>query len=132
MTPAALAALAMVLAADPLTTRIGEANSAAQALQGPLDGAWTLRDAAGRVLYVFQMSDPPGSRCPTHGAWRDGSGGSGHADFALIGQRRLRIRIEGATLATTFAKRGGAWRGRLAGHGAVSLTRGLAASRPPV
>ncbi len=47
---AVLAAALIVLAAsDPLTTRIEDSAAAAQALQGRLDGAWTLRDGAGQV-----------------------------------------------------------------------------------
>ena len=133
MISALLAALAFTLAADPLTTRIGESNAAAEALQGPLDGAWTLRDGAERVLYVFQMSDPPGSKGVAHGACRDGAGAIGQAEFTLIVRNVLRVRIEGAASGITFTESGGVWRGRrLGAYGAVILTHGLAASRPPV
>jgi hypothetical protein len=117
--------------ADPLTERIQDSALAAQALQGQFDGGWTLHDRAGRVLFVFQMSDPPGSTGPAQGAWRDAAGGMGRVDFIAEGPRRLRIAIDGAP-PFTFERRAGLWRGVLAGHGAVTLTRGLATPPPPV
>ncbi len=125
------ALLAGISHADPLTDRIAQSAVAAQALQGPLDGAWALRARAGRVLFVFQMSDPPGSVGPVQGAWRDEAGGMGSAEFIAEGPRRLRIAIDGAP-PFTVGRRAGLWRGVLAGHGAVTLTRSLATDRPPV
>lgn len=120
--------------ADPLTDRIADSAAAAQGLQGPLDGAWTLRDHAGAVLFVFQMSDPPGSGGPVEGAWRDGAGRIGTAEFIADGRRRLRIVVEGAgaTNLVLVERSGGGWRGALPGRGVVTLTRGLATPPPPV
>jgi hypothetical protein len=131
VTPLLVAATIALVATDPLTTRIEESAAAAQAVQGPLDGAWTLRARAGRVLFVFQMSDPPGSVGPVQGAWRDEAGGMGIVEFIAEGPRRLRIAIDGAP-PFTVGRRAGLWRGVLAGHGAVTLTRSLATDRPPV
>jgi hypothetical protein len=123
--------LAGVSYADPLTDRIADSAAAAQALQGPFDGAWTLRDRAGRVVFTFQMSDPPGSAGPAQGAWRDEAGGMGSAEFIAEEPRRLRIATDGAP-PFTVERRVGIWRGVLPGHGVVTLTRSLASNRPPV
>ncbi len=76
--------------------RIAAAMAAAQNLQGPLDGAWVICDAAGRPLYQFQIVDPAGGHGPLTGAWRDGSGGGGAGFIA-------RIRRIGRTLRLEFA-----------------------------
>ncbi len=131
MIGALAAAMIALIASDPLTTRIEESAVAAQALHGPFDGAWTLRDRTGLALFTFQMSDPPGSLGPVHGAWLDDAGGMGIVEFIAEGPRRLRIAIDGAP-PFTVGRRAGLWRGVLAGHGAVTLTRSLATDRPPV
>lgn len=51
-------------------SRVRGSIAAAQGLQGPLDGAWSLTDAAGTRLYAFQMVDPGGGY-GLEGAWRD-------------------------------------------------------------
>lgn len=48
--------------------RLRASFSSAQGLQGPLDGAWTLRGADGAVLYTLQMVD---NGLALEGAWRD-------------------------------------------------------------
>ena len=67
--------LAAILAAGVLATpvpdvgnRIAAATQSAQALQGPLDGAWTLRDTSGRRLFDLQLIDNGET---IGGAWRD-------------------------------------------------------------
>lgn len=55
-----LATIAM--AQDAVGTRIAQAATAAQRLQGPLDGRWMLGDGRGRILYVFEIGDPPTGR----------------------------------------------------------------------
>ena len=119
--------------ADPLTDRIAQSAVAAQALQGPFDGAWTLRDGSG-VLFTFQMSDPPGATGTVEGAWRDGGGRVGAAQFVPTDRLRLQLVIDDAPpmifILTSTTR--GAWRGFLPGHGVVTLTRGLATPRPPV
>jgi hypothetical protein len=49
--------------------RLRASAEAAQRLQGPLDGAWTLRDRRGRRLFALQITDPAGGG-PLAGAWR--------------------------------------------------------------
>ena len=51
--------------------RIAAAVTAEQRLQGPLDGAWLLADAAGPPLFRLQIVDPAGRQGPLTGAWRD-------------------------------------------------------------
>jgi len=76
---------------DAREAAVKSAYAAAQARRGALDGRWRLSAADGRVLYIFQLSDPgpipdPRSSTPSvpviEGAWRDpghasGDGGSG-------------------------------------------------------
>jgi hypothetical protein len=69
---ALLAALAGPAAPPPpVDVRIHEAATAAEALHGPLDGAWTLRDRQGHVLYLMELADPVGAGHDLQGAWRD-------------------------------------------------------------
>jgi hypothetical protein len=49
--------------------RIAAGAAAAQALQGPLDGAWTLYDARRRPILKLQITDPAGGGA-LEGAWR--------------------------------------------------------------
>jgi len=57
-------------AAEPLGARLREAARAAEGLQGPLDGGWTLVSRGGARLYDFQIAQPSSS-APARGAWRD-------------------------------------------------------------
>ena len=86
--------------------RIGAAMGAEQSLQGPLDGGWTLIDAAGRPLYRFELVDPAGRRGPLTGAWRDMAAAAG----LIAGVRR-----RGRTLRLDFTPAGGL-------HATVRLT----------
>jgi len=67
-------AVALGLAVTPeaadLTGRMRESASAAQALQGPLDGTWVLDDSHRRPLFVLQITDQAGGAGPLAGAWR--------------------------------------------------------------
>ena len=78
-----LAALLLSAAppADPVGARIAASAEAAQALQGPLDGAWALRDRRGRTLWMLQIVDPVGGGPPA-AAWREprNGGASGSVD----------------------------------------------------
>ena len=72
---AALLALGLGAAPPPdpglaIGQRLGESAVAAQGLQGPLDGNWTLKDSEGRPLLILELSDPPGGDGPPQGAWR--------------------------------------------------------------
>lgn len=49
--------------------RLRSSFASAQGLQGPLDGAWTLRGGEGTALYSLQMVDS--GLTPPEGAWRD-------------------------------------------------------------
>lgn len=52
-----------------LDDRIRASAAAAQGLQGPMDGGWTVRSSDGRALFGLQFSDPVGGSL--EGAWRD-------------------------------------------------------------
>lgn len=69
---------------NAIDDRIREAAAAAEALQGPLDGAWTLVAASGQPLYAFQFVDKPGGLDPPEGVWRDLRRPSGPGDIGLI------------------------------------------------
>lgn len=51
--------------------RIKGSIAAAQGLQGPLDGGWTVQAADGAALYALQLVDPASGNGPLVGAWRD-------------------------------------------------------------
>jgi len=97
--------------------RIGAAMAAEQSLQGPLDGGWTLRDAAGRPLYGFELADPAGGQGPLTGAWRDPGGAAGVIIDARRDGRRLRIAFAtagGRPTALRLTERSpGLWTGRM-------------------
>jgi hypothetical protein len=69
-----LAALALAAAppppTGPLSERIRASAATAEALQGPLDGTWTLYDTHRRGLYELQISDPAGGFGPLDAGWR--------------------------------------------------------------
>ena len=120
---AALAAL-LVAATPPLDVdaRIRASDQAAQALQGPLDGAWSLYDAAGARLYAFQLVDPVGGHGPLQGAWRDLRGREALGVFSELRREGdaliLRLPSHGESPADSIRLRGdghGAWRGRISG-----------------
>ena len=93
---AALAAVAsastpMLASAQPpgdnaVDARIRDSAAAAQALQGPLDGAWTLVSAAGTPILALQLVDRPGGQGAVEGVWRDLRQPSTPGDISLIGQ----------------------------------------------
>lgn len=66
--------------------RIRGSAAAAQALQGPLDGAWTLVSAAGTPIFAFQLVDRPGGQGAVEGVWRDLRRPSTPGDIGLIDQ----------------------------------------------
>ncbi len=133
MTLVVLAVVAALAAgrADPLDSRVAQANAAAQALQGPLDGAWTLRDRREREVYALRMTDPPNGPGAGVGAWRDIQGRLGALTFTRLGARAVAIDFgEGPVRFARGAD--GVWRGAARGLGRVTLTRSLASLRPPV
>jgi len=104
---------------DNLSTRLRQSAAAAQALQGPLDGAWTLRDRGQRALYRVQITDPGGGR-PLSAVWR--TAGPGPAAGAALeiarGRRGLWITLpadpERPAVVLRLRRRApGPWVGRL-------------------
>ena len=88
----AITALApMVALAQPnqdnaVDERIRSSAAAAEALQGPLDGPWTLVSTAGTPIYAFQLVDRPGGQGVVEGVWRDLRRPSMPGDIGLIDQ----------------------------------------------
>ena len=110
--PAALAQGDGAIASQDFGERIGASAAAAQALQGPLDGGWSLVGPGNRTLFVFEFIDPAGGHGPLSGAWRDPNRASGAQDGGLFSQ----IARSGRTLTLSFSPAGG-------GGGAVALHR---------
>jgi hypothetical protein len=84
-------------------SRIRASVAAAQSLQGPLDGRWTLYDAEGRGLFVFQFVDPAGGRGPLEGVWRDLRRPPGSLAYGMV----VSLASDGTTLTAAFAPRPG-------------------------
>ena len=104
----------------------------AQALQGPLDGDWTLAGADGRQIYRFRFANRGLGLTPAEGAWRDlegrGPGGSGFVASVAYDGDELMLRFNEAgpddevvvQVKPTHERR---WPGRLWRHGvAVKVT----------
>ena len=112
---------------DPaLDGRIRDSFNAAQALQGPLDGRWTLRDAGGRALYAFQIVDRAGGGGPLEAAWRDPRDSSMTGALGVVSDiartgRSLRLGFAGlgggAATLVLWRDRHGGWVGRMVGGG---------------
>jgi hypothetical protein len=83
---APVVALAQPDADNAVDERIRSSAAAAQALQGPLDGAWTLVSAAGTPIFAFQLVDRPGGQGAVEGVWRDLRRPSTPGDIGLIDQ----------------------------------------------
>lgn len=99
--------------------RVRASLQAAQGLQGPLDGNWTVRDAGGMAIYGFQLVDKGYGYMP-EGAWRalGGSGRVGLIDSLDRQPTSLTIRITRtpgkAPAVLTLTPRGAAdWAGEL-------------------
>ena len=106
------------------------AAKAEQAMQGPLDGGWSLDGSDGRALYSFRMVDHGQGMASAEGAWRDlqpgaGPDASGFVDSIGYDGEKLMLRFHEAgpddlvvvTLKPAGAKR---WPGELWRHGAVA------------
>ena len=119
-----------------IDARIRASAEAAESLQGPLDGSWTLV-ADGRPIFAFQLVDKPGGRDPLEGAWRDLRRPASPGDIGVIdtldrGRDTLTIGFApraGEPPVTIELKSGpdGGWAGELRQSGAVtpvSLRRG--------
>ena len=134
-----LALLALAVATGPpvgdttFNARMRDSIAAAQALQGPLDGHWTLY-AGVRAVLVLAIIDPAGGG-PLQAAWRDPSR-SADAGLGVVSEimwtgRRLRLTFTRPekTRPTTIdlvGDPGLGWRGRLddgGSHSSVVLRR---------
>ena len=133
-----MALLALAVVASPIgetafDARMRDSIVAAQALQGPLDGGWTLY-AGGRAILVFAIVDPADGG-GLQAAWRD-PGRSADDGVGVVGEitlagRRLRLTFTRPVMArpTTIDLHGDSyqgWRGRLddgGSHTSVVLRR---------
>jgi hypothetical protein len=114
---------------NAIDDRIRDAAAAAQSLQGPLDGGWTLVAASGQALYAFQFVDKPGGQDPPEGVWRDlrrpaGPGDIGPIDSMARGPGTLILSFAakpGAPAVAIELKSGdsGGWSGQLHEAGAT-------------
>jgi hypothetical protein len=133
---ALLAAVAAPAASPPaIDSRIHDASAAAEALRGPLDGAWTLRDRHGHALFLFELADPVGAGPDLQGAWRDPARSDDPAALGVLGSARrgpdgsLKLAFDAGvgTVAIQLRKFGPAvWRGVMRDPGGartVILTR---------
>jgi len=126
---AALALAASTPSDADLGARIRNAAAGSQALQGPLDGAWTLYDARHRSLYVFQITDPADGTGALEAAWR-GPGASAATGLVTAITRQgndLSIDFAGGAMGETVSVRlqrrdDGEWSGRLTAKGRESAT----------
>lgn len=87
--------------ADDLDRRIRGTSAAAQSLQGPLDGRWSLADQDGAPLYTLLFVD--NGRGALEGAWRDVTRGAGLTATGVIDT----LSRDGAALNATFQPRTG-------------------------
>jgi len=104
--------------------RIRSSVTAAQGLQGPLDGRWQLYDATNRGLYIFQMVDPASGKGPLEGVWRDlrrpaGSLAYGVVAYLSRGESTLTIGFNaGAGVSIVLqALADGVWSGEMTENG---------------
>ena len=122
--------VALAIAATPPATDVGarlrESGEAAQALQGPLDGTWTLRDNRGDAVLLFQITDPAGGG-PLEAAWREPGAGGAAGVVETIARRGdllsiLFTQTDGAGHVDLRLKRfsQGSWWGHLVEAGHVS------------
>ena len=103
--------------------RLRASAAAAQSLQGPLDGGWTLVGASGAAIYAFQFVDPPGGSQTPEGVWRDlrrpmTPGDIGPVDSLVRSGATLTLRFspivgKGPTVVALKAGADGAWTGEL-------------------
>ncbi len=92
------------LTSQQLDARILGGAAAAQSLQGPMDGAWSLQATADKVaLYTFQFVDSPKPPANLEGAWRDLRRGDGLSSTGLIAD----VQRSGALLQASFYPKGG-------------------------
>lgn len=90
-----------LLSADDLDRRIRGTSAAAQTLQGPLDGRWSLADQDGAEIYTLLFVD--NGRGALEGAWRDVTRGAGLTATGVIDN----LSRDGAALNASFYPRTG-------------------------
>jgi hypothetical protein len=129
--------------AEAYDLRIKGSILAAQGLQGPMDGAWSLNGPDGATLYDLQIVDPAGGYGGLEGAWRDvrrpgAVGSTGLIDFVDRSTGELTARFSprpGQSATVTLRPRGdGAWTGALSENGVdtlVTARRVAQATLPP-
>jgi len=122
--------------------RVKGSIAAAQGLQGPLDGGWTIRGADGTALYALQIVDPAGGYGPVEGAWRDlrrkgAVGSTGLIDSVertYDGGAAVRFMAKagvGSTLSLSGGSDGG-WSGRLVEDGAAPVAVSVERTGMPI
>jgi hypothetical protein len=113
-----LGALALA-AAPPATdvgTRVRSSAAAAQALQGPLDGGWTLFNRRRQAIFRLRITDPPTGIGGLRGVWR-GRGAAGDIEQLARRGGHLTISLAGAPgggVARLTRRGPDRWFGRLA------------------
>ncbi len=119
-----------------IDARIQASAEAAESLQGPLDGHWTLVGADGKAIYAFQLVDHPSPNEPPEGVWRDLRRPQVPGDIGFVdslqkapGQLTMSFNTGGPSATNVSLKQGpdGLWTGQLTEDGAttaVTLRRG--------
>jgi hypothetical protein len=101
--------------------RMATSASAAETLQGPLDGAWVVRDGHGRALLRLEIEDPPPGNGPPTGAWSLAEGRAmGAIDRIEANGWTLRIQVA-PDERLVLQRSHGQWRGRMIEAGRASL-----------
>jgi hypothetical protein len=132
-----------VPATEAYDLRVKGSILAAQGLQGPLDGGWSINSADGAALYALQIVDKVGGYGGLEGAWRDvrrpgAVGSTGLIDFVDRSANGFLARFSprGGQLATLdlTPRADGTWSGKLNENGvetSVTARRVAQATLPP-
>jgi hypothetical protein len=112
--------------------RIRASAEAAESMQGPLDGRWTLTEADGSAIFAFQIVDKP-SGDELDGVWRDLRRPSVPGDIGMIdavarnqGALNISLTETPGAAATTIALKSGAdgsWSGEMVEAGKTTTVR---------
>lgn len=112
--------------AEAYDLRVKGSILAAQGLQGPLDGGWSIEGADGATLYALQLVDKVGGYDGLEGAWRDvrrpgAVGSTGLIDFVDRSYNGFLARFSprpGQLATLDLTPRGdGSWSGKLNDNG---------------
>jgi hypothetical protein len=116
--------------AEAYDLRVKGSILAAQGLQGPFDGGWSIDGPDGRALYALQIVDKVGGYDGLEGAWRDvrrvgAVGSTGLIDFVDRSYSGFQARFSprpGQLAALDLTPRGdGTWTGKLTENGVQTL-----------